>query len=249
MDLSGTVAVVTGASRGIGRSIVERYAEEGANVVATARSADQLETLVEAHPESVVAEPADIRRAAEVEAVIHTAIERFGGVDVLVNNAAVGLLSLQSELKPVHRIEPEEWATVLETNLTGAFLCLRYALPSMIERDSGNVANVSSAYGKHGEAGWGPYVSSKHGLEGLTETVALEHADDGINANAITPAGSTNTGFWDTDEKRSHLPPAERDAVQDPDVMDEAAVLLAAQGPDGVSGESMSAPEWEARLR
>lgn len=249
MDLSGTVAVVTGASRGIGRSIVERYAEEGANVVATARSADQLETLVETHPEAVVAEPADIRRASEVEAVIDTAIERFGGVDVLVNNAAVGLLSLQSELKPVHRIEPEEWATVLETNLTGTFLCMRYALPSMIERDSGNVVNVSSAYGTHGEPGWGPYVSSKHGLEGLTETVALEHEDDGINANAITPAGSTNTGFWDTDEKRAHLPPAERDEVQEADVMDEAAVLLAAQGPDGVSGESMSAPEWESRLQ
>lgn len=248
MDLEDAAVVVTGASRGLGRSMALRFSREGARVVATARSEDALADLAAEAPGEVLVAPADVRDADAVEGVVGRAVEQFGGVDVLVNNAGVGMLSLTGDLKPVEDVTPGEWDLIVETNLRGPFLFTKFALPHMREAGWGNLVNVSSAYGKHGEPEWAPYVSSKHGLEGLTKTTALECADTGVNVNAITPAGSVDTGFWNTDEKRSHLPPEAREAVQDPDVMDDAMVLLARQGPDGVSGESLPAPEWERRL-
>lgn len=248
MNLEDAIVLVTGASRGLGRSMALRFSREGARVMPIARSRERLEELVDQAEGDVFVQSADVREPAAVERVVDRTIERYGRIDVLVNNAAIGLLSLEGELKTVQNVSADEWDSVLETNLKGPFLFTKHVLPHMLERGRGTIVNVSSAYGTHGAVGWSPYVSSKHGLEGLTKTTALETADTGITVNAITPAGSVRTGFWNTEEKRSHLPPEARDEVQDPDVMNDAMVLLAAQNPEGVTGESMSAPEWEDLL-
>jgi len=246
--LDGQVVVVTGASRGLGRSMALACSRAGARVVATSRSRDPLDTLADEAPTETLVAPADVRDADAVAGVVEATVERFGRLDGLVNNAGVGLLSLRGELKPVHEVTPAEWATVVETNLTGPFYFTKYALPHMLDAGRGNVVNVSSGYGQRGAAEWAPYSASKHGLEGLTASVALEVEDEGINVNGLLPGGSVETGFWDTDEKLSQLRPSARDEVQSTDVLDDAAVALLAQGPDGVTGESLRVPAWEERL-
>lgn len=240
--LDDEVIVVTGASRGLGRAMVERFSVEGARVTLTARDRDRLETVAADLPAESLVEPADVRDSDAVDRVIDRTLEEFGRVDTLVNNAGVSLLGMTDGRSQLHEITDEEWATVLETNLTGTFLFTRAALPAMYEQGRGNVINVSSGLGRHAIAGAGPYVSSKWGLEGLTRTTALEGEDRGVLANAIDPGGRVNTDIW------AHLPQEERERILQPDVMNDAAVLLAAQGPDGVTGESMPAQEWEQRL-
>jgi 3-oxoacyl-[acyl-carrier protein] reductase len=241
-ELDGEVVVVTGANRGLGREMSLRYAREGARVVLVARTASELEAVAEeAEGEPLVA-PADVTDAAAVEAAVESALDAFGGVDTLVNNAGIGLLSLEDGGRPTHEVTEERWRQVIDVNLTGVFLCSRAVLPHMLDRGRGNVVNISSGLGRYAAPGFAPYNASKHGLEGLTKTMALDYEDDGVNVNALDPGGRVNTAFWD------HLPDDERAEILQPDVMNEAAVLLAAQGPDGVTGESMNAADWEERL-
>ena len=241
-ELDGEVVVVTGANRGLGREMSLRYAREGARVVLVARTASELEAVAEeAEGETLVA-PADVTDAAAVEGAVESALDAFGRVDTLVNNAGIGLLSLEDGGRPTHEITEERWRQVIDVNLTGVFLCSRAVLPHMLDRGRGNVVNISSGLGRYAAPGFAPYNASKHGLEGLTKTMALDYEDDGVNVNALDPGGRVNTAFWD------HLPDDERAEILQPDVMNEAAILLAAQGPDGVTGESMNAADWEERL-
>ncbi|NUC73512.1 SDR family oxidoreductase [Haloterrigena sp. SYSU A558-1] len=240
--LADDVIVVTGASRGLGRAMVERFSDEGARVVLTARDEERMDEIATDLPGESLVVPADVRDADAVERAVARTIEEFDRVDTLVNNAGVSLLGMYDGRNRLEEISEEDWDTVLEVNLKGVFLFTRAVLPHMYERESGNIVNVSSGLGRHSIAGAGPYVSSKWGLEGLTRTTALEAEDRGVNANAVDPGGRVDTAIWD------HLPDDEREEILDPDVMNDAAVLLAAQGPDGVSGESMPAEEWEQRL-
>jgi 3-oxoacyl-[acyl-carrier protein] reductase len=240
--LEETVVVVTGASRGLGRSMVERFSGESARVTLTARDEDLLEEVAAGLPGESLVVPADVRDADAVERVVERTVERFGRLDTLVNNAGVSLLGLQDSRERLVDVAESEWDTVLDINLKGTFLFTRAALPHMAERGRGNVINVSSGLGRRAIAGAGPYVSSKWGLEGLTRVTALEGEEHGVNANALDPGGRVDTDIW------AHLPDEERAGILPPDVMDEAAVLLAAQGPDGVTGESMTAEGWEERL-
>ena len=240
--LDGERIIVTGASRGLGRSMAERFSEEGARVVLTARDEEQLEAVAADLPGETLVAPADVRDADEVKQVVERTKESFGGIDTLVNNAGVSILGMQDGRKELTEVTEDEWDTVLEVNLKGVFLFTREVLPHMYEQNAGNVVNVSSGLGRHAIGGAGAYVSSKWGLEGLTRVTALEAEDRGINANAIDPGGRVDTDIW------AHLPDEEREQILDPDVMDDAAVMLAAQGTDGISGESMTAEEWERRL-
>jgi 3-oxoacyl-[acyl-carrier protein] reductase len=242
LALEDEVAVVTGASRGLGRSMVERFSAEGARVTLTARDEDLLEEVAAGLPGESLVVPADVRDVDAVERVIERTVERFGRIDTLVNNAGVSLLGLQDSRKRLVDVAESEWDTVLGVNLKGTFLFTRAALPHMAERGRGNVINVSSGLGRRAIAGAGPYVSSKWGLEGLTRVTALEGEEDGVNANALDPGGRVDTDIW------AHLPDEERAGILPPDVMDDAAVLLAVQGPDGVTGASMTAEGWEERL-
>ena len=240
--LADEVIVVTGASRGLGRAMAERFSDEGARVVLTARDEERMDEIATDLPGESLVVPADVRDADAVERVVARTIEEFDRVDTLVNNAGVSLLGLYDGRNRLEEISEEDWDTVLEVNLKGVFLFTRAVLPHMYEQGRGNIVNISSGLGRHAIAGAGPYVSSKWGLEGLTRTTALEAEDRGVNANAVDPGGRVDTAIWD------HLPDDEREEILDPDVMNDAAVLLAAQGPEGVSGESMPAEEWEQRL-
>ena len=240
--LDGEVVVVTGASRGLGRSMTERFAEEGARVTLTARDEGLMERVAADLPGESIVVPADVRDADAVERVVERTVERFGRIDTLVNNAGVSILGMQDSRKRLVDVTASEWDTVLDVNLRGVFLFTRAALPHMYGAGRGNVVNVSSGLGRRAIAGAGAYVSSKWGLEGLTRVTAIEGEDHGVNANALDPGGRVDTDIW------AHLPDSERAEILPPDVMDDAAVLLAAQGPDGVTGESMTAEEWEERL-
>jgi 3-oxoacyl-[acyl-carrier protein] reductase len=241
-ELDGEVVVVTGANRGLGREMSLRFAGEGARVALVARTESELEAVAgEAAGETLVA-PADVTDSTEVESAVEATLDAFGRVDTLVNNAGIGLLSLEDGGRPTHEIPEERWRQVIDVNLTGVFLCSRAALPHMLERGRGNVVNISSGLGRYAAPGYAPYNSSKHGLEGLTKTMALDYEDAGINVNALDPGGRVDTAFWD------HLPESERAEILGPDVMNDAAVMLAAQDPGGVTGESMDAADWEARL-
>ena len=241
-ELDGEVVVVTGANRGLGREMSLRFAREGARVVLVARTESELEAVAgECEDETLVA-PADVTDSTEIEGAVEATLDAFGRVDTLVNNAGIGLLSLEDGGRPTHQVPEERWRQVIDVNLTGVFLCSKAALPHMLERGSGNVINISSGLGRYAAPGYAPYNASKHGLEGLTKTMALDYEDAGINVNALDPGGRVDTAFWD------HLPDEERAEILRPDVMNDAAVLLAAQGPEGVTGESMDAADWEGRL-
>lgn len=242
MRLNGERVVVTGASRGLGRSMALRLASEGASVAFVARDKKQLDAVAaKADGETIVA-PADVRDSSSITRAIDRTITSFGGVDTLVNNAAVGQLSLGDEGKPVGNVSEEEWNLVIDTNLTGVFRFSKEILPHLLEQGRGNIVNISSGLAEKSAPRFGPYAASKAGVEALTRTMAAEYGEEGINVNCLRPGGQVNTAFWD------HLPDKERKGILQPDVMDEAAVLLADQGPQGVSGKSLAAAEWEQRL-
>ncbi len=236
--LDDETVLVTGASRGLGKSMAQRFAREGANTVFSARSENDLMKAASEADGETLAVPADVTDEAAVEALIETAVDEYGELTGLVNNAAVGLLSLYDERRHISEIDADDWRFIMEVNVTGPFLCSKHAVPEM---ERGNVLNISSGLGRRGSAGWGPYVASKWALEGLSKTLAYE-LEPGINVNCLDPGGRVETGFWD------HLSAEERESILDPDVMDDAAVALLTQGPGGVTAESMPADEWESRL-
>lgn len=240
--LENETVIVTGASRGLGASMAKRFAREGATVVLTARSENELETVAtEAGGETLVA-PADVTDERAVRAVVDETVDRYGEVTGLVNNAGIGLLNMYSERQLLHDVSVEDFRQILDVNVTGVFLCSKYVVPEMRDAGHGNIINISSGLGRRGEATWGPYVASKWALEGLTRTQADELAEYGINVNALDPGGRVDTRFW------SHLPDAERERILNPDVMNDAATRLLAQKTDGITGKSMPADEWEAVL-
>lgn len=240
--LSGETVIVTGASKGLGASMARRFAREGANVVLSARTESELEDVAASADGETLVAPADVTDESEVESVIEATVSEFGAVTGLVNNAGIGLLSLYGEGRPLHEVETADFRQIMDVNVTGVYLFSKYAVPEIIDSGAGNVVNISSGLGRRGAPEWGPYVASKWALEGLLRTQALELEEYGINVNGLDPGGRVKTGFWD------HLPEADQQGILEPDVMNDAAVGLLAQGPDGITGESMDAEDWEREL-
>lgn len=182
--LSEKVAIVTGASRGIGRCIALALAAQGAKVVASARNAEALDKLVEeikGQGGEATAVVGDVAVDTDASELIDQAVAKYGQVDILVNNAGItrdGLLL---------RMKNEDWDAVLDTNLKGAFLCIRAAAKVMSKQRSGRIINISSVVGEMGNAGQANYCASKAGLLGLTKSVARELARRNVTVNAITP--------------------------------------------------------------
>jgi len=183
-SLKDKVALVTGASQGIGRATARALAEAGAKVAAAARNADKLASLVaeiEAAGGEALAVPMDVADAAQVKAGFQTLLAKFGRLDILVNNAAITRDTLALRMKL------EDWDAVLRTNLTGAHLCTQQALGVMLKQRSGRIINITSVVAETGNAGQANYVASKAGLIGLTRAIAVEVASRSITVNAVAP--------------------------------------------------------------
>ena len=189
MKFRDRTVLVTGASRGIGRSIALRFAEEGARLGLVARTETELlatARMVEEVGARAVAIPTDIRDFAGAQAAVEKVESALGAVDVLVNNAGVFLW------RPFLKLSPEEWDLVLATNLTGAANFCRAVLPGMVERRRGRIVNVSSIHGMRGEANLAAHSAAKFGLIGLTQSLAREFRGDNIAVNAVCPGTVEN---------------------------------------------------------
>ncbi len=197
--LADRVAIVTGASRGIGRAAARRLAASGAAVVAAARGdhADAVAGEIRAAGGRSVAVSADVTDPRRVDAMVRTALDEYGRVDVLVNNA--GIVRDRLAL----RMSPADWDAVVATNLTAAFNCARAVLRPMIRQRGGRIINVGSVVGRMGNPGQANYAASKAGLEGFSRALAREVASRGITVNVVAP------GMIDTDMTAALTEPAQ----------------------------------------
>jgi 3-oxoacyl-[acyl-carrier protein] reductase len=186
--LGGTVALVTGGSRGIGHAIAAALVREGAAASITGRNVVDLERSVAGLGGRALAVQADIRDADAAVRAVHETVERFGGLDVLVNNAGVGLFGHVADMAI------DDWRTILDTNLSGVFYCCRAAVPHMRRRGGGWIINISSLAGSNPFAGGAAYCASKAGLNAFSEALMQEVRHDGIRVSCVAP-GSVATGF------------------------------------------------------
>jgi 3-oxoacyl-[acyl-carrier protein] reductase len=183
-NLTDKVALVTGASQGIGRNTALALAEAGAKVAVAARNEEKLAALVGeivAAGGTALAVKMDVADAEQVKAGFKQVVEKFGRLDILVNNAAITRDGLQMRMKI------DDWETVLRTNLTGAHLCIQQALTTMMRARAGRIINISSVVAQSGNAGQANYVAAKAGLIGLTKAIAIEMASRNITVNAVAP--------------------------------------------------------------
>jgi 3-oxoacyl-[acyl-carrier protein] reductase len=223
MGLGGKVAVVTGAGSGIGRATARRFAEAGASVVAVDLDASSCE--------DGLALAADVADAADMQRVVETAVERFGGVDVFHNNAG-----LPAESKPVTEITRAEWDRTLAVNLTAFFLATQAVVPAMRARGGGSIIVTASIIARRPRPGLAAYVAAKTGVTGLARALALELAPDRIRVNVINP-GPANTPML----SRFGLDPGIGDALPlgrlvEPEDVAAAAEYLASDAAAAVTG-------------
>jgi NAD(P)-dependent dehydrogenase (short-subunit alcohol dehydrogenase family) len=184
--LDGTTAFVTGASQGIGRVIATELAAEGANVALAARSDGIYETaeLIDDEGRALAVE-VDVTDESSVEAAVGATVERFGGLDCLVNNAGIA-----GPTKPVEEVTVEEWQRTMDVNVLGPFLCSKHAAPYLRASERGSVVNIGSISGKRPLTDRTPYTASKMGLVGLSRTLAFEFGEDDVTVNTVCPGAT-----------------------------------------------------------
>jgi NAD(P)-dependent dehydrogenase (short-subunit alcohol dehydrogenase family) len=232
--LSGKTALVTGASKGIGKAIAIAFGEAGANVVATARTTSEIDDTVqqvEASGAQGVGVIADLGVESDIDRLANEAISKFGGVDILVNNAAI----IHPRIT-VSDFDPNLWRDVLNVNLTGAFLITQKLLPGMIERKYGKVINISSIGGRSGAFGRSAYRVTKSGLISFTQSLAAEVYEHGIQVNAICPGGTDTEGYRDAFNTSGR---AENPKLMDPAEIAEVALFLASDASSAVTGTAI----------
>jgi NAD(P)-dependent dehydrogenase (short-subunit alcohol dehydrogenase family) len=216
--LEGKIALITGANRGIGQGIASGFAREGATLVITARDAARLNQTAAELTRSgadVLAIPADVTVEQQVEEVFRRAIERFGRLEILVNNAGV------FDGGPLDQLSLETWEKVIAVNLRGPFLCTREAMRIMKRQKNGRIINIGSISAQRVRPHSAPYSTSKHGLWGLTQVTALEGRADGISCGCLHP-GNTDVETLSESRRKSQEP-----VMQVADWV-EAAIVMAA---------------------
>jgi NAD(P)-dependent dehydrogenase (short-subunit alcohol dehydrogenase family) len=234
-ELEGKVALVTGASQGLGRALALAYAREGAKLVINSRSEGSIRPVaeeVEALGTEVLALPADVADPAGVDRLVSQAADRFGGIDVLVNNASI--------LGPRVRIEdfPEdEWRKVIDANLTGLFLISKAAIPHLNEGAS--VINLVSGVSVEGRPEWGAYSVSKFGVEGITQILAAELEERSVRVNSVDPGGMR------TDMRAAAYPEEDPKTRITPEENTDVFVYLASDESQGVTGARFKAQEFK----
>ena len=193
--LNDKVAIVTGGSRGIGRAVAAALVADGASVAITGTDDARLNEAHDALTASgsgltdrVMVSRTDVRREREVDALMTAAVSRFGGVDILINNAGIG------DFAEVAAMTSDQWHRVIDTNLTGVFYCSHAAIPHLKARGGGWIINVSSLAGKNPFVGGAAYCASKAGLNAFAEALMLEVRHEGIRVSTVMP-GSVRTGF------------------------------------------------------
>jgi NAD(P)-dependent dehydrogenase (short-subunit alcohol dehydrogenase family) len=192
LNMSAQIVLITGALTGIGRAAAVAFAKKGANVVVAGRRDEAGKTLVkELRSYGSEAEfiNTDVRKEEDVRALVDKTVARFGRLDVAVNNAAT-----EGDVGPITDQTAESYAATFDTNVLGVILSMKHEVRVMKGQGSGSIINISSTYGHEGAAGASVYVGSKHAVEGITKSVALETAKSGIRVNAVAP-GPTDTGM------------------------------------------------------
>ncbi len=195
MELVGKVAIVTGAGRGIGRAIAQRFAAEGASVVVAARTTQEGDETVrrirEAGGEARFI-PTDVSQGEQVRHLVAETVRVYGRLDALVNNAGIG-----GPGKPLEEASEEEWDRVIATNLKGCYLGMHYAIPHLRAAGGGTIVNISSVLAEQTLPGCTAYTASKAAIIGLTRATALEVGRDGIRVNCIQPGSTDTPMMWD----------------------------------------------------
>jgi len=246
--LNGKVAIVTGASSGIGREAARLFAAGGAHVVVTARRAEALDGLVdeiERMGGSAVAAAGDIVNADTHRAVVDAAVSAYGGLDIAFNNAGtVGAIG------PLAELTEGEWADAIATNLTASFLAVRSQVPVMLERGGGALIFTSSFVGNSvGLPGMGAYAAAKAGLIGLVRGLTADYGARGIRANALVPGGVDTAMAGDADQRAWAAGLHAMKRIADPDEIAQAALFLASDMASFVSGSSLWADGGNAAVK
>jgi NAD(P)-dependent dehydrogenase (short-subunit alcohol dehydrogenase family) len=185
--VSGKVVVVTGAAAGIGRAAALKFAEEGAKVVVSdvdSAGGNETVTLIQRAGADAVFAQADVAKAVEVEALIARVVKTFGQLDCACNNAGI-----EGKIVPTAEQHEDDFDRVMSINAKGTFLCMKYEIAQMLKNGGGAIVNLSSVAGLIGFPGFGPYVASKHAINGLTKNAALEYSKLGVRVNSICPGG------------------------------------------------------------
>lgn len=239
MELQSKVAMISGASKGLGAALARSFGTEGAALSLCARSAGPLEELVnELRADGIrcIGVTADVRDEDDVNRWLATTLAEFGQVDVMVNNA-----SLLGPRVVIEAYPSDEWRRVLDVNLTGAFLCAR-AVVEPLRKTRGSIINVSSGVGDHGRPLWGAYSVSKNGLEALSQIMAGELADSGVRVNAVDPGGMR------TEMRAAAYPDEDPETLPRPEDIAAIFVYLASDRSRDVTGERFRAREfsWES---
>jgi NAD(P)-dependent dehydrogenase (short-subunit alcohol dehydrogenase family) len=240
--MSNPVVLITGGLTGIGRAAAVAFARKGANVVVAGRRDEAGKALAEelrgfgSEAEFI---NADVRKEDDVRALVDRTIERFGRLDVAVNNAGT-----EGRPGPITDQTAESYAATFDTNVLGTLLSVKHELRVMQAQGSGSIINISSTYGHEGGAGASVYVASKHAVEGMTKSAALEAANSGVRVNAVAP-GPIETGMLDrftgtSERKAALLKTVPLGRVGDPADIARAAVFLASEDASFITGQILT---------
>ena len=239
MSLSGRVALVTGASQGIGRACALKLAQSGATVAAAARNQEKLNDLVgqiAASGGKAAAFPVDVADEEQIKTACKAIIGQFGKIDILVNNAGITRDQL------VMRMKRADWDSVVNTNLTSAYICIQQVIGSMLKQRWGRIINITSIFGQIGQAGQANYAASKAGLIGLTMAIAREVASRNITCNAVAPGfieTAMTSGFSD-EFKQTALKMIPLGRIGTPEDVAGAVEFLSSEAASYISGHVLN---------